>query len=229
MQLFVGTSGWAYEWNKGENFSWYKRNSGFNAVELNASFYRFPYPNMIKSWSKKGKGIHWSIKVNKSITHRHKFNEEAFEIWEKFFDAFKSMDENIDFYLFQLPPILTPNLATRIANFAQDTSLGKRFALEFRNKDWFKEKWYHWAVDNNITLVSVDCPELARKIFSVNQLIYLRMHGRSNWYKHDYSTDELKKVLKKIEQTNFKKVSVFFNNHSMLSNGREFLSLFEKK
>jgi uncharacterized protein YecE (DUF72 family) len=29
----------------------YVTNSELNAVELNASFYRFPFPTMVKSWS----------------------------------------------------------------------------------------------------------------------------------------------------------------------------------
>ncbi len=53
MKFYVGTSGWAYKWNKGGNLEWYLENSGLNAVELNASFYRFPFPNQIKGWVKK--------------------------------------------------------------------------------------------------------------------------------------------------------------------------------
>ena len=47
MEVFVGTSGWSYGWNKGGNLDWYLRNSHLNAVELNASFYRFPNRNQI--------------------------------------------------------------------------------------------------------------------------------------------------------------------------------------
>jgi len=59
MEIFVGTSGWMYSWNKGGNFDWYIQNSNLNAVELNASFYRFPFPNQIIGWSKKGRNLRW--------------------------------------------------------------------------------------------------------------------------------------------------------------------------
>ncbi|RLI98826.1 MAG: DUF72 domain-containing protein, partial [Candidatus Aenigmatarchaeota archaeon] len=70
MQVFVGTSGWAYGWNP-NGFDWYIKNSGLNSVELNASFYRFPFPNQVKSWARKTKefnpSLRWSIKVNRLI------------------------------------------------------------------------------------------------------------------------------------------------------------------
>ncbi|MQK95352.1 DUF72 domain-containing protein, partial [Escherichia coli] len=42
MDIFVGTSGWAYSWNIGGSLQWYSDNTDLNAIELNASFYRFP-------------------------------------------------------------------------------------------------------------------------------------------------------------------------------------------
>lgn len=185
---------------------------------------------MIKSWSEKGKDIRWAIKINKSITHRHKFNEEALEIWKKFEDAFRTMDTLIDFYLFQLPLLITPNLASRIAAFAEETALQQRFALEFRNKDWFQEKWYEWAEEKEITLVSVDAPELPRKIYAINDVVYLRMHGRRKWYRHKYSTKELEEIEAKICKAEPEKAYVFFNNnHNMLKDARKLQELMEEK
>jgi hypothetical protein len=39
----IGTSGYTYSWNKKKPtaFQWYI-NQGFNSVEINASYYRFP-------------------------------------------------------------------------------------------------------------------------------------------------------------------------------------------
>jgi uncharacterized protein YecE (DUF72 family) len=57
MEVFVGTSGWLYGWNEKQSLEWYVENSDLNAIELNASFYRFPTTNAVKSWAKKGKKI----------------------------------------------------------------------------------------------------------------------------------------------------------------------------
>jgi uncharacterized protein YecE (DUF72 family) len=115
MEIYCGTSGWQYSWNEGGDFDWYIKNSGLNAIELNASFYRFPFPSMIKSWAKKTQlfnpNLRWAIKVNRFVTHVFKFNERAFSTWKKFEKLFEPLEKNIDFYLFQLPPSLKSSFA----------------------------------------------------------------------------------------------------------------------
>lgn len=102
MKVFVGTSGWLYDWNEDGTLDWYVENSGLNAVELNASFYRFPFQNQVKSWKRKSKSLRWAIKVHRSITHLRKFGERAYDIWDKFKNLFNPLEDLIDFYLFQL-------------------------------------------------------------------------------------------------------------------------------
>ena len=109
MRSYVGTSGWMYQWNEGSSLDWYAAESGLNAVELNSSFYRFPFPNQVKAWASKGKSLAWSIKVNQLITHRFKFNRNGYDAFSRFLRLFQPLESNIKFYLFQLPPILTPN------------------------------------------------------------------------------------------------------------------------
>lgn len=225
MKKFVGTSGWYYSWNKDKNLKWFVENSKLNAVELNASFYRFPFPNQIKGWARIGKDIRWSIKVNRLITHFFKFSEKSFDTWKKFEKLFEPL-KNIDFFLFQLPPSFTPKASDKVENFLRKTKLGEMAAAEFRNKEWFKEEWVDWAKKLEITLVSVDAPELPRTIFNTTGNVYIRMHGRTSWYSHDYSDEELKEVAEKISEAKPKKVYVFFNNdHAMLENARRMFKI----
>lgn len=229
LEFYVGTSGWFYSWNEGKNFGWYVKNSGLNSVELNASFYRFPFPNMIKSWTEKGKGLRWSIKVNRLITHTFKFGDKAFQLWRKFYNLFQPLESSIDFFLFQLPPSMTPTSASLIESFYEKTHLKERFALEVRNLKWFDEKWINWASKLGITWVSVDCPDFPLDVFNTNGLIYERMHGRTEWYAHLYSDEELKDVAKKILKLTPKKAYVFFNNnHAMLANSRKMLDILKE-
>ena len=53
MRVFIGTSGWSYNWNKGKSLDWYAHDTDLNAIELNMSFYRFPDRHMIESCAKK--------------------------------------------------------------------------------------------------------------------------------------------------------------------------------
>jgi uncharacterized protein YecE (DUF72 family) len=222
LEVYVGTSGWLYDWNEGASLDWYVEESGLNAVELNASFYRFPFRNQVKGWSIKGSTLRWSVKVHRSITHLRKLSEKALDIWFKFSDLFKPMDSLIDFYLFQLPPNYTckeDNLE-RISELNSNVKLGLRMAVEFRHESCFSSKVVEWAQETGITLVSVDAP-IATWIVSTHDIVYLRMHGRSAWYGHDYTEEELMEIANRVLELNPKKVYVFFNNdHWMLSNAR---------
>ncbi|MDI6807293.1 MAG: DUF72 domain-containing protein, partial [Candidatus Aenigmarchaeota archaeon] len=132
MEIYVGCSGFSYSWNP-NGLEWYVANSGLNSLELNSSFYHFPYPNHIKSWATKGRTLKWSIKVNRLITHVFKFSDRAFATWKKFENLFKPLSENIDFYLFQLLPNTKSNFAPKLEKFIKQAKLEEKFALEVRN------------------------------------------------------------------------------------------------
>ena len=234
MKFFIGTSGFMYNWNP-DGLEWYLKNSNLNSLELNMPFYRFPFPSMVTSWAKKTKEVkkdfRWVIKVNRLVTHIFKFNNKAFSTWKKFKKIFSPLDEFISFYLFQLPPSMSIKAKSRITEFIKKTNLRERFALEAREKSWFSKEGIDFAKNNNITFVSVDSPtftQLPREVFCVNGNIYLRMHGRSEWYSHNYSDNELKEVLQKIIVKKPKNVYIFFNNnHEMLENAQKLKNLVE--
>lgn len=226
-EVFVGTSGWMYDWNRGGSFTWYVENSKLNAVELNASFYRFPYPSQVLGWARRSRGLRWSVKVHRSITHMRKLSEKAFETWRKFDKLFKPLDEYVDFYLFQMPPNFsaTDTNLDRVSNFIRMTNLGRRFAIEFRHMSWFKPELSESISDLGAVYVSVDSPMITW-ISSSNDVIYLRMHGRTDWYAHDYSKLELKEIVEEMAAHKPRKIYVFFNNdHWMLENARLMLEL----
>jgi len=229
-EVFVGTSGWMYDWNRGRSFTWYVENSKLNAVELNASFYRFPYPSQVLGWARRGRGLRWSVKVHRSITHMRKLSEKAVETWRKFYELFKPLDEYVDFFLFQMPPNFsaTDTNLHRVSNFIEVTGLGKRFAIEFRHPSWFKPELSKFISDLGAVYVSIDSPMITW-ISSSNGIIYLRMHGRVDWYAHDYSKLELEEIVEEMAAHQPKKIYAFFNNdHWMLKNARFMLKLMRK-
>jgi uncharacterized protein YecE (DUF72 family) len=177
----------------------------------------------------KGQGLRWSIKVNRFVTHIFKFGEKAFQSWEKFRNLFAPLEANTDFFLFQAPPSLTPKSASQIAKFFEKTRLGRRFALEVRNSKWFNDEYTKWAAKLSITWVSVDSPDFPRDVFNTSDVVYVRMHGRTAWYAHLYSDEELKEVAERIFNAKPEKAYVFFNNdHAMLENARKMLSILKE-
>jgi uncharacterized protein YecE (DUF72 family) len=77
--------------------------------------------------------------------------------------------------------------------------------------------------------VSVDSPDFSLDIFNTSGLVYERMHGRTEWYSHLYTKEELREVADKILGVKPRKAHVFFNNnHAMLVNSRKMLSILEE-
>ncbi len=211
--IYVGTSGWSYkEWNPSESLDWYVQNSRLNAVELNASYYRMPTETQVKNWVEKGNHLRWSIKVHRAITHFHRFNQTAWESWQSFQSAFKKLDPQIDFYLFQLPPSFEIDQRKLLEDFIHRSKLGHRFALEGRTNDWFTTEHEDWAKDLGITLVSIDAPQLPRKILRSNDTVYYRLHGRDKWYFYNYERKEMKQIIDAIQSADADKIYFFANN-----------------
>jgi uncharacterized protein YecE (DUF72 family) len=229
-KVFVGTSGWSYDWNP-DGFDWYIKNSGLNSVELNASFYRFPFRNQVYSWARKTpKGFRWAIKVSRIVTHVYKMSSKAVNTFNKFADLFKPLEESIDFYLFQLPPFIEPSQSTirNMERFFKDVEISEKAAVEWRNVKWFSGEWEEWASERGLTIVSVDSPDLPRHIFNTTGTVYLRMHGRTSWYSHNYAMKELNEILENVLEASPKRIYVFLNNnHYMLENARAMLRIFK--
>lgn len=218
MEIYVGTSGWYYHWNPEKSLDWFVAHAGLNAVELNASFYRFPFPNQIKSWVNKGSSLSWAVKVHRSVTHTHLFNEKGFGVWERFREAFAPLDDAVAFYLFQAPPRFDD--ADRLVAFVEDAGLGDRCAVEVRNPVLLGDDELCARIADHAVLVSVDSPDFRNRIFA-GPVVYLRMHGRNEWYSHDYADAELEETASILRSRNPERVHVFFNNnHAMLDNAR---------
>ncbi len=226
MEVHVGTSGWAYAWNRGGSLAWFAEQSGLDAIELNASFYGFPSEKSVLSWADAGSGLRWSIKVNRSVTHRHRFNEKAVAVWERFRERFLPLDDLVDFYLFQAPPAFGD--VNRILAFAGATGLGDRCAVEIRNPGVLGDDETCRRLQEAVVLVSVDSPDFRERVFPAG-VVYLRVHGREDWYRHDYTDAELAGIRDRIAAISPERAYIFFNNnHAMLKNARAMMRLFEQ-
>lgn len=229
MEIYVGTSGWVYDWNEEGSLDWYLKYSGLNAVELNASFYRFPFRNQVLSWAKKSSTyvIKWAVKVFRSITHYRKLSLDSLETWRKFYGLFRPLDKHIDFYLFQLPPSFLKNNVNveKLEKFVKAIDIGEKFAVEFRHTSWFNSDTVEFCRKLGITFVSIDSP-IGRFIARSNSIVYLRLHGVDMWYAYDYTLEELEEIAKNVFALNPTKIYIFFNNnHWMLKNARLMLTI----
>ncbi len=221
-RIRVGTSGYSYFWNPGvpTPFQWYC-GQGFDTVEINASFYRFPSRGWIKTWMKCPKDFDFSIKVHRSITHYRRLKPDAVKTWSKFESLFKEIRDKIAFWLFQMPPDFTAseeNIAL-ISSFFSELELGNSAVVEFRHPSWWGKK--RVCEEVGAAFCSVDAPGLPREIVSMNDAVYLRLHGRETWYAYIYSEQELIEMIEAVKKQDATKKYIYLNNnHGMLPNGK---------
>ncbi|MFW6117630.1 MAG: DUF72 domain-containing protein [Thermoproteota archaeon] len=226
VNIRVGTSGYSYSWNEKEPtpFEWYYT-QGFPTVEINASFYRFPMISWINTWKKCPPDFDFTIKVNRSITHYRRLDEDSLGTWEKFKTGFKGIQDKITFWLFQMPPDFTATQQNinRILAFFEELNLGNSAVLEFRHPSWWEKKEVCREV--GATFCSVDAPDIPRDMVNMNRGIYLRMHGREEWYSSIYTDKQLKGIIHKLNKLDAEKKYVYLNNdHGMLPNGKYLLN-----
>lgn len=230
MEILVGTTGWSnHLWNP-NGLPWYVEHSGLNAIELNMSFYHLPTAAQVEEWAEHGPCLLWSIKVPRTVTHFFRFNHVAMERFLEFRELFAPLDPHVGYYLFQLPPNAHPTLRDEIEQFFVASKLGSRFALELKNSKWFTESTVAWAKRLGITLVSADAPMVPRDIFCVDKTVYLRLHGRSDWFEHHYSRKELSSIAEKIKNSGAERVVAFLNNQTaQLKNARALRDVLQGK
>mgnify|MGYP001772864838 CR=1 FL=1 len=228
----MGTSGWTYEWNP-DGLRWYARESGFNAVELNMSFYSFPKPSAVRRWLEEGGDLRWAVKVHRSITHLRRMNERSLPTWQRFRELFRPLEESIDFYLFQLPPQMAFNdeVERRLRIYA---GACEKAAVEPRHASWFNDEVLRVFEELGLVFVTPDSPLFEGlphgRVFSVRGVCYVRMHGRLAWYNYGYLDEELEEVADAILRESPKRAYVFFNNnHDMLGDGRRMLEILRAK
>ena len=230
MEILVGTTGWSNPiWNP-NGLPWYVENSRLNAIELNMSFYQLPSHDQIISWADEGKNLEWTVKINRSVTHFFRFNDIAFERFREFKNLFAPLDNQVAYYLFQLPPNAHPTIRKDIEIFFEKSGLGPRFALEWRNARWFSKDHIEWAKSLGITVVSADSSLVPRDIINTSGTVYLRLHGRSDWFEHHYSRKELSRIAISVIESGCHRVIAFLkNDSSQLKNARALLQVFREQ
>jgi uncharacterized protein YecE (DUF72 family) len=239
-KIRIGTSGYSYSWNKAKPnaFEWYI-SQGFNSVEINYSFYRFPPLTSIKFWQIKApRDFTFSIKVHRSITHYNRLKQpRSIELWDQFFKIFEPLQNKIDFWLFQMPTNFKfkPENLERVRSFFNSDSImhqvvtHKKVVIEFRDSSWWDEPALKEIERAGIAFCSVDAPRLPNEIITISDAIYLRLHGTKSWYNYLYPEERLKEIVSDMIAMGAQKKAIYLNNdHGMLPNGLFLMKVISK-
>ena len=240
-KIRIGTSGYSYSWNKAkpDAFEWYI-GQGFNSVEINYSFYRFPQVTSIKLWRAKApKDFTFSIKVHRSVTHYNRLKKpRSIRLWDEFLKNFEPLENKIDFWLFQMPANFKfiPENLERVKSFFNSESImhqiisRKKAVIEFRDSSWWNEPALEEIEKAGIVFCSVDAPSMPNEIITTSDAIYLRLHGTKTWYNYLYPEKRLKEIVSDMLGKQAQKKAIYLNNdHGMLENGLFLMKSFLQK
>ena len=221
-EFFVGTSGWTYDHWKGNFYPeglskshWFDYYAArFSTVEINATFYRTFGDQTYQKWRERvSSNFSYVLKVPRLITHR-KFLADAGNEIRAFSRSATLLEDKLGLVLLQVAPqtAYDPDLLRR-AILAFDEP--PRVAVEFRRKDWLNDEIRALLADCGATFVSVDSPQQRPVDWVTAQTGYIRLHGRSRWYSHDYTAAELHEIAdlaRRMADQGATRIYIFFNN-----------------
>jgi uncharacterized protein YecE (DUF72 family) len=242
-RFHVGTSGYAYaEWTDVGFYPAGTRSkdmlfhySGqFFVTELNYTWYQMPKEDTIRrQLTQVPEGFLFAAKLTRTLTH-----EIEAKTWRVDARSYRNgiaplvQTGRLAAILIQLPPSFgrTPPNRTYLAELLDELE-GLPLAVEFRHRSWANDRVFEELSRRDVTLVSVDEPELPGLFPSLDavtnpDLLYIRFHGRntSGWrsgnlqkqFDYSYPEEELTHWIRKYIQpmsAKAKKGVIFFNNH----------------
>jgi len=71
---------------------------------------------------------------------------------------------------------------------------------------------YRHFRERGLTFCAVSAPRLPDDLICTSDVIYARLHGRSRWYRHDYTRQELAEWTRKIEGSGAREAWIYFDN-----------------
>jgi len=218
--LHVGCSGWFYWHWKGQFYpaelptsQWFKHYvSQFDTVELNAPFYAWPTVGTVSTWKTQpgDRPFVYAVKVCELITHVKRFVGTK-TLVKDFGHIADLLGDRFGCFLFQLPPSYhyTPG---RLKSIVTQLEPHRKNVVEFRHKSWWNEKVYAAFKKQGILFCSCSGPRLPDELIKTADDIYVRFHGTKQWYRHDYTADELSIWAKRIRDSGARQAWCYFNN-----------------
>lgn len=240
-QYYIGTSGFSYDdWvgpvyppdlPKAEWLTYYATVLGFNACELNFSFYRMPSSyTLVQLADKVPPDFHFTLKAPRVFTHDRAATDAD---WQTFRQVLRPLEQDgkLGCVLVQFPYSFhnTPENRAYVEEIRQrwpDLNL----VVEFRNRGWVNQSTFEWLRQLELGFCCVDQPRFPNLIPPIAVLTaalgYIRFHGRNKekWWHHEhawerydyeYNEAELQEWVPKIRHMaeEAEAIYIFANNH----------------
>ena len=138
------------KWNRQELRNFYPRgtrneleyySSQFNAIELNATFYRIFPLEQYRTWNRQSApGFRFFPKVVQQVSHLRRLNDMAYPALENYLESTVNFGEKLGTIFLQMHPNFGPKNWDRVERFVMNWPSEFRLAVEFRHPDWFADE-----------------------------------------------------------------------------------------
>ena len=221
-KILIGTSGWTYDDWKGPFYpekmprsKWLEYYTGqFSTVEVNSTFYRPFTDQTYQNWSNSvPPDFLYVLKAPRIITHQ-KYLEEVDELIRTFWRSASLLGERLGMILLQVAPG-TPYDLDRLRSAILSFGDPKKIAVEFRDDIWYSAETRAVLSELGAAFCCVDSPLNQLVDWVTSDTAYIRLHGRINWYAHDYNEEELRQIKEtadRMAENGAKTIYIFFNN-----------------
>jgi uncharacterized protein YecE (DUF72 family) len=208
-EVRVGTSGWQYaDWRgivypEGVGTAHWLAHyvQRFPTVEVNSTFYRLAKEPAVRRWRETAPpGFEFALKGSQFITHRLKLTD-AEKAVERFFAPLAPILDRTAVILWQLPPRWKRNVQ-RLDDFLAMLPSGFRYAVEFRDDDWFHDDSYEVLERHGVAHVWLSS-SLTRthSLVATGGHAYVRFHGLADSpYLYDYTEADLAPWVQRLRQ-----------------------------
>lgn len=166
LDVYVGCA----KWNKADLKGFYPKGTKdeltyysqqFNAIELNATFYRIFSPDTFNTWyDKTPSGFKFFPKLFQEISHWKRLNAVETVVDDYLYSAV-NLKEKLGTVFLQMHNNFSPKDFDRVEAFVKSWPVEIPLAIEFRHTDWYNDKvvaerLYNLLETHNISNVIVD-------------------------------------------------------------------------
>src|SRR5690606_31520808 len=111
----------------------------FNAIELNATFYKMPDWKQVETWKNKTpEGFKFFPKITNTITHYRRLNDVQ-ELVHTFCGAVSAFEDRLGMAFLQLHDNFKPKDFDKLKQVLDDFPKEIPLAVEVRNEEWFSD------------------------------------------------------------------------------------------
>ncbi len=223
-EIYVGCA----KWNRADLKGFYPRgtkdelvyySSQFNAIELNATFYRiFPAEQFSTWYDKTPDDFKFFPKLNQEISHWKRLNDTLAVVENYVYNA-SNLKEKLGTIFLQMHSNFAPKDFDRVITFMESWPKAIPLAVEFRHTNWYNDaavaqELYHLLEENNISNIIVDTAG-RRDLMHMrltNATAFVRYVGAN--HETDYSRlDDWVKRLKLWKDSGIKEIDFFIHQN----------------